>query len=303
MSKIAFLFPGQGAQAVGMARDVCQQLPAAKELFDRAAEILGYDLADICFNGPAEKLNTTVVGQPALYVSSMAAVEKLKAERPDLIEQCQAAAGLSLGEYTALAFAGACSFDEGLKLVQRRGEAMQAAADATPSMMVSVLGLDEEKVLAICDEARVDGEVLQIANYLCPGNIVVSGHTASCERVDELALAAGAMKTIPLAVAGAFHTSLMEPAVGQLAGVLESTNFQATTVPVYSNVDAAPHNTPAEFRELLTKQVCHPVQWNSTMDLMLAEGFDQFYEIGVGRVLTGLLKRIKRKVPCEPVLG
>ena len=301
MSKIAFLFPGQGAQTVGMARDICQQLPAAKDLFDRAAEILGYDLADICFNGPAEKLNTTVVGQPALYVSSMAAVEKLKAERPDIIEQCQAAAGLSLGEYTALAFAGACSFDEGLKLVQRRGEAMQAAADAVPSMMVSVLGLDEEKVTAICDEARIDGEVLQIANYLCPGNIVVSGHTASCERVDEIALAAGAMKTIPLAVAGAFHTSLMEPAVEQLAGVLEATNFQATSVPVYSNVDAAAHDQPAEFRELLTKQVCHPVQWNRTMDLMLEEGFDQFYEIGVGRVLTGLLKRIKRKVPCEAV--
>ena len=155
MSKIAFLFPGQGAQKVGMAKEICQELPAAKALFDRAADILGYDLADICFNGPADKLNSTVVGQPALYVSSMAAVEKIKAERPDLIDQCQATAGLSLGEYTAMAFAGACDFEEGLRLVKRRGEAMQEAADATPSGMVSVLGLDAEKVTQVCDEARI----------------------------------------------------------------------------------------------------------------------------------------------------
>ena len=303
MSKIAFLFPGQGAQKVGMAKEICQQLPAAQQLFDHAAGILGYDLADICFNGPEDKLNSTQIGQPALYVSSMAAVEKLKIETPELIGQCQAAAGLSLGEYTAMAFAGACSFEEGLRLVQRRGEAMQQAADATPSGMVSVLGLDQEQVERVCLEARIEGEVLQLANFLCPGNIVVSGNSASCERVEKIAMEAGAMKVVPLTVAGAFHTPLMESAVDQLKIALEGIDFQATKIPIYSNVDAQPHQNPADFTELLPRQVCQPVQWNKTMQLMLDEGFDQFYEVGVGRVLTSLLKRVKRKIPCQPVLG
>lgn len=303
MSKIAFLFPGQGAQTIGMARDVCETLPAARALFDQAAEILGYDLADICFNGPAEKLNSTVVGQPALYVSSMAALEKLKQEKPEAVENCQAAAGLSLGEYTAIAFGGAVSFEDGLRLVQKRGEAMQAAADTVPSGMVSVLGLDEEKVQQICDDARVEGECLQLANFLCPGNIVVSGGKASCDRVNELALAAGAMKTVALSVAGAFHTPIMESAIGQLAEALESVSLGTTSLPIYSNVDALPHTEADVFKDLLVKQVCAPVLWNQTMDRMLEEGFDQFYEVGTGRVLTSLLKRIKRKVPCEPVLG
>jgi len=303
VSKIAFLFPGQGAQTVGMAKDVCQQLPAAKQLFDQAGEILGYDLADICFNGPAEKLNSTAVGQPALYVSSMAALEKLKQEKPETVQSCEAAAGLSLGEYTAIAFAGAVSFEEGLRLVQKRGEAMQAAADKVPSSMISVLGLEAGKVQQICDDARIDGECLLMANFLCPGNIVVSGGQASCDRVNELALAAGAMKTIPLAVAGAFHTPIMEPAVGDLAEALKGVSMSATRLPVYSNVDALPHTEAELFNDLLVKQVCAPVLWNQTMDRMLEDGFDQFYEVGNGRVLTSLLKRIKRKIPCEPVLG
>lgn len=303
MSKTAFLFPGQGAQTVGMAQALCSEVSAAKALFDQASEVLGYDLADLCFNGPAEKLNATNISQPALYVSSLAAVEKLKSESPEIVENCQAAAGLSLGEYTAMAFAGACSFEEGLKLVQARGNAMQAAADVTPSSMVSILGLDEAKVQQICDDARVDGQVLQIANFLCPGNIVVSGHSESCDRVDEIAKAAGAMKTIPLAVAGAFHTPLMQPAVESLSQVLQATSLSATRIPVYSNVDASPHSNPDEFRELLRSQVCQPVQWNRSMDALLADGYDEFYEVGVGRVLCGLLKRIQRKIPCHPVLG
>ena len=303
MSKIAFLFPGQGAQSIGMAKAVCDALPAAKALFDQASEILGYDLADVCFNGPAEKLNSTVVAQPALYVSSMAALEKLKQEKPEAIEACEGTAGLSLGEYTAMAFGGAVSFEDGLRLVQKRGEAMQAAADKVPSGMVSVLGLDQEKVRQVCDEARLDGECLQLANFLCPGNIVVSGDQASCDRVDELALAAGAMKTVSLAVAGAFHTPIMEPAVAQLTDALANVSMKATRLPVYSNVDAMPHTKADEFGGLLLKQVCAPVMWNQTMDRMLEEGFDQFYEVGNGRVLTSLLKRVKRKIPCEPVLG
>lgn len=303
MSKIAFLFPGQGAQAIGMAQEVCQQIPAAQALFDQAGEILGYDLAEICFHGPAEKLNSTVVAQPALYVSSMAALEKIKQEKPEAIENCEAAAGLSLGEYTAMAFGGAVSFEDGLRLVQRRGEAMQAAADKVPSSMVSVLGLDKEKVQQVCDDARVEGECLQLANFLCPGNIVVSGDQASCDRVNELALAAGAMKTISLAVAGAFHTPIMQPAVSELSAALQQITLASTRLPIYSNVDAMPHTQADDFSELLVKQVCAPVLWNPTMDRMLEEGFDQFYEVGNGRVLTSLLKRIKRKVPCEPVLG
>ena len=211
MSKIAFLFPGQGAQSVGMGHSAWKRYDAVKDLFVQASDILGFSIADYCFEGPKEKLDSTAISQPALFVTSMAALEFLKEENPEAIESCAGAAGLSLGEYSALAFAGAITFEEGLRLVQKRGEAMQAAADACPSGMVSVLGLDAEKVQEVCDSARNEGEVLQPANYLCPGNIAVSGHMASCERVAEVAQAAGAMKTIPLSVAGAFHTSIMQP--------------------------------------------------------------------------------------------
>ena len=302
MSKIAFLFPGQGAQTVGMAQELCNELPAAKQLFDRASEVLGYDLAEICFNGPVEKLNSTEISQPALYVSSMAVLEKLKQDSPEVYENCQGAAGLSLGEYTAIAFAGAMSFEDGLKLVQRRGEAMQAAADETPSSMVSVLGLDREQLQKVCDEARVDGEVLQIANLLCKGNIAVSGHIASCERLPEVAQAAGAMKSIPLAVAGAFHTPIMESAVAKLESALSDVEIGATRVPVYSNVDAQPHSQPGEFKQLLVTQVCGPVLWQESIEKMLADGYDEFYEVGVGRVLRSLMKRINRKTTIHGVL-
>jgi [acyl-carrier-protein] S-malonyltransferase len=301
LSKTAFLFPGQGAQTVGMGQTLCLEYPAAKQLFDRAAEVLGYDLADICFNGPVEKLNSTVISQPALYVVSMAALEKLKLEQPDVYENCSAAAGLSLGEYTAISFAGALSFEDGLRLVQLRGSAMQAASDETPSGMVSVLGLDRDQTTAICDQARVDGEILQVANLLCKGNIAVSGHRASCQRVEAAAQAAGAMKTIPLAVAGAFHTLIMESAVPKLTAALDQLQLQPTRIPVYSNVDAQPHQSPEEIRELLVKQVCGPVLWQQSVEQMLADGIEEFYEIGTGRVLRSLLKRINRKTPCHGV--
>ena len=206
MSKIAFLFPGQGAQSVGMGKEAWERYDTVKALFVQASDILGYSIADVCFEGPKEKLDSTDISQPALFVTSMAAVEFLKESNPAAIEACAGVAGLSLGEYSALAFAGAISFEEGLRLVQKRGEAMQAAADACDSGMVSVLGLDAEKVAQVCDDARIDGEVLQPANYLCPGNIAVSGHKASCGKVEAVAAAAGAMKSVPLAVAGAFHT-------------------------------------------------------------------------------------------------
>ena len=302
MSKTAFLFPGQGAQTVGMCKQLCDELPEAKQLFDQANEILGYDLADICFNGPVEKLNATDVSQPALYVSSMAALEKLKKESPEVYDGCAGAAGLSLGEYTAIAFAGGMSFEDGLRLVQRRGQAMQEAADETPGSMVSVLGLDREQTEKVCNDARVEGEVLQVANLLCKGNIAVSGGRGSCERVPEVAEAAGAMKCVPLAVAGAFHTPIMESAVAKLQDALSSVELSTTRVPVYSNVDASPHSEPADFKELLVSQVCGPVLWQDSIEKMLADGYDEFYEVGVGRVLRSLMKRIHRKTPCHGVL-
>lgn len=302
MSKTAFLFPGQGAQTVGMGRQLCAEFPAAKAIFDEANEILGYDLADICFNGPEDKLNSTVISQPALFVTSMAALEKLKANSPEVIDNCQAAAGLSLGEYTAITFAGGLSFADGLTLVQRRGEAMQAAADETPSGMVSLLGLERDVIERVCEEARLDGEILQIANLLCPGNIAVSGNKASCEAVVSIATDAGAMRCIPLAVAGAFHTPLMSSAVDKLAQALATDEINESRIPVYSNVDAKPHQSPDEFRELLVRQVCAPVLWQDSMQNMLDAGFDEFYEIGEGRVLRGLMKRINRKTACHGVL-
>lgn len=302
MSKIAFLFPGQGAQEVGMGKELCERLPAARELFDRAAKVLGYDLAEVCFHGPKEKLDSTVYSQPALFVTSLAALELLKQERPEVVAACAGAAGLSLGEYTAMVCAGALDFESGLRLVQQRGEAMQAAADAEPSGMVSVLGLEREQVQSLCEEARGAGEVLQLANLLCPGNIAVSGHRAACERIPGLAEKAGAMKTVPLAVAGAFHTPLMASAVERLKAALAATEIKAPRIPVYSNVDARTHEDPSEIRGLLERQVCSPVLWQDSMERMLADGFDEFYEVGPGRVLRGLMKRIARKTACHGVL-
>ncbi len=299
MSKIAFLFPGQGAQMVGMGKALADNYPAARNLFDQAGDILGYDLAKICFEGPAEQLDSTIVSQPALFVTSLAALEKLRADQPAVVLACEMAAGLSLGEYTALAFAGVMTFEDGLRLVQRRGEAMQKAADRTPSGMVSILFLDREQVEKICCEAS-DTDKLWIANYLCPDNIVVSGENSACERAAELAQQAGG-RGVPLAVAGAFHTSLMDPADARLAEALTSVPLSAPDIPVVSNVDSLPHNSPDEISELLVRQVVSPVLWEESMRFMLDQKMDEFYEIGPGRILRGLLKRIDRKVACTTI--
>ncbi len=300
MSKPAFLFPGQGAQTVGMGRQLVVTTPAAKQLFDKAAEILGYDLMQVCLEGPAEKLDSTVYSQPALFVTSLAALDSLKWTKPDVVESCTAAAGLSLGEYTALVFAGVMSFEDGLRVVQERGRAMQDAADAVPSGMVSVLGLDAEKIEAACGEAR-GNEILQIANYLCPGNIVVSGHKTACERLSPIAEKAGAMKTIPLAVAGAFHTPLMQPAVERLKKALSGVTLNKPRIPVISNVDAEAHDDPEQIRELLVRQVVAPVRWEDSIRKMLSHGHTPLWEVGPGRVLRGLLKRIDRKAETDGV--
>ena len=301
MNKTALLFPGQGAQQVGMGLRLAESLPEARRLFDEAERILGYDLAQICFEGPAELLDSTVHSQPGLFVCSLAAVEQLRSETPELLTLASAAAGLSLGEYTALVFAGVMEFHQALQVVQVRGEAMQAAADDTPSGMVSVLGLDLDGVERLCDRAREPDEVLQVANHLCPGNIVVSGHNASCENLVELAESAGAMKVLALAVAGAFHTPIMQSAVDRLAAALAEVPLARPRIPVISNVDAQPHDDPELIRDLLIQQVVSPVRWEESMRYLLAEGYTNFYEIGPGRVLRGLLRRIDRTVNCDNV--
>jgi [acyl-carrier-protein] S-malonyltransferase len=299
--KIGFLFPGQGAQTVGMGRQLAESLPAARALYDQANEVLGYDLAKLCFEGPAEELDSTVISQPALFVTSLAAIEQLRNDQPEVVLSCDYTAGLSLGEYTALVFAGVIEFEAGLRLVQERGAAMQDASDAVASGMVSILGLDRSQVEELCDRAR-EGDVLQIANLLCPGNIVISGNNAACQRAADMAPAAGAMKAIPLAVAGAFHTSIMGPAVERLAAALSDVPMSRPTIPVISNVDARPHDDPEEIRQLLVQQIVSPVRWEDTQRYLLDQGVDQFFEVGPGRVLRGLLKRIDRKIACSGTL-
>lgn len=278
-----------------------ESFPAARSLFERASGVLGYDLAKLCFEGPAEDLDSTVHSQPALFVTGLAALEQLRAESPDVVLGCQGAAGLSLGEYTAMVFAGVMDFETGLRIVQQRGQAMQDAADATPSGMVSILGLELVQVENLCAEARGE-DILQVANHLCPGNIAVSGTIAACERIADLAVEAGAMKAIPLAVAGAFHTPIMESAVDRLAGALADVSLNKPEIPVVSNVDAKPHEDPEEIRQLLIRQVVSPVRWEDSMRFLLDDGFKQFYEVGPGRVLRGLLRRIDRKISCECVV-
>jgi [acyl-carrier-protein] S-malonyltransferase len=282
-----------------MGRQIAEKYPAARELYRRAGAILGYDLAKKCFEGPAAELDTTEISQPAIFVTSLAALELLRADSPEVASNCAMAAGLSLGEYTALVFAGALSFEDALRLVQRRGQAMQAASEATPSGMVSLLLLDLEKVEAICREASSAG-TLRIANYLCPGNTVVSGTKAACARAAELAEQAGG-KAVRLPVAGAFHTEIMKPADSRLADALGGARLLRPALPVYSNVDARPHADPEEIREILVRQVVSPVLWEETIKNMLAAGGGPFYEVGPGKVLRGLLKRIDRKADCLSV--
>jgi [acyl-carrier-protein] S-malonyltransferase len=284
-----------------MGRKPAETLPEARRLYDEASRILGYDLSDVCWNGPAERLNSTVISQPAIFVSSLAALEGLRQSDPAAVASCRAAAGLSLGEYTALVFAGALDFQDGLRVVQRRGEAMQAAADAIPSAMVSILGLELNQVEEVCAAVR-GTETLQVANLLCPGNIVVSGNLAACAAVERQAETAGG-RTVRLAVAGAFHTPLMKPADEALSRALEGVDIRSPRVPVWSNVDAQPHHDPAEIRRLLVRQVLQPVLWEQTLRHLLAEGHDCFYEIGPGRVLAGTLKRVQRKAECRNVMA
>ncbi|XP_057772509.1 uncharacterized protein LOC130992057 [Salvia miltiorrhiza] len=301
----AFLFPGQGAQAVGMGVEA-QKVPAAAELYKRANDILGFDLLDICISGPKEKLDSTVLSQPAIYVTSLAAVEVLRARDggQQIIDSVDVTCGLSLGEYTALAFAGAFSFEDGLKLVKLRGEAMQDAADAAQSAMVSVIGLDSDKVQTLCDAANEDvdeADKVQIANFLCTGNYAVSGGVKGIEAVEAKAKAFKARMTVRLAVAGAFHTGFMEPAVSRLEAALASTVIRKPRIPVISNVDAEPHADPETIKKILARQVTSPVQWETTVKTLLSRGLKKGYELGPGKVIAGIVKRMDRGADIENI--
>ncbi len=296
----AILFPGQGAQTVGMAGDWVEACPAASDLFARGSSLLGYDLLEVCRRGPADLLNTTAVSQPAILVTSLAALEVLRARDTAPLETSTLTAGLSLGEYTALVFAGALGFDDAVRIVAERGRAMQDCAEASPSGMVAVLGMERDAVVALCEACRGDG-VLQVANVLCPGNIVVSGDRAACERLEAEAPVAGAMKCVRLEVAGAFHTPLMQPAVERLSAALARADFRPPRIPVVSNVDALPHTDPDEIRGLLARQVVGVVEWQASVAYILSTGVRSVWEIGPGRVLRGLMKRIDRSVTTSGV--
>eukprot|EP00526_Cylindrotheca_closterium_P013865 CAMPEP_0113625214 /NCGR_PEP_ID=MMETSP0017_2-20120614/13023_1 /TAXON_ID=2856 /ORGANISM="Cylindrotheca closterium" /LENGTH=351 /DNA_ID=CAMNT_0000535319 /DNA_START=72 /DNA_END=1127 /DNA_ORIENTATION=+ /assembly_acc=CAM_ASM_000147 len=303
-SKVAFMFPGQGAQFVGMCGEVCKDVPAAKALFDEASEILGYDLLEVCTEGPKEKLDSTVISQPAIFVASMAAVEKLKEEKgQEALDEATCAMGLSLGEYSALCFSGAISFADGVKITKARGEAMQAASDAVDTGMVSIIGLDSDTVKEVCKAAsEKSGEKIQIANYLCKGNYAVSGAAKACDVVAEIAKPDfKARMTVKLAVAGAFHTEFMAPAVSALEEVLADVEIKKPSIPVISNVDAKPHSDPDAIKKLLATQVTSPVLWENTMDLILGKDFEKACELGPGKVTSGILKRFSKKAECSNV--
>jgi [acyl-carrier-protein] S-malonyltransferase len=292
---IAFLFPGQGAQTVGMGADVAAKFPAAAKLYEKANAIVGFDLRKVCFEGPAETLNTTTMSQPAIFVTSAALLEVFRTEPATASIQPDVTAGLSLGEYTALYAAGVLSFEDGLKLVTERGQAMQAAADATKGGMVSILGLDEEKTKQLCDQAA-EGELLDAVNFNCPGQIVVSGAVGACERTEKLAPGLGAMKAIRLEVAGAFHTEMMASAAERLRKALAQCRVNPPgKVKTLANISVTYYQDSPGVIEGLTRQLTSPILWQKCMEKLLAEGLTSFYEIGPGRVLTGLMKRIDRK--------
>ncbi|MBN1795299.1 MAG: ACP S-malonyltransferase [Sedimentisphaerales bacterium] len=293
--KTALLFPGQGAQSVGMGKDLADSFPEAADIFEKANDTVGYDLKTFCFEDPQEKLNSTEFSQPAIFTVSAAILEVLKNHSATANLKPDVTAGLSLGEYTALYAAGIVNFEDGLRLTQFRGRAMQAAADKTEGAMVSIIGLDEEKVNALCAQAG-QGELLAGVNYNCPGQIVISGTKAACARAVELAPEYEAIKAIPLAVAGAFHTEMMNEAADGLADALSKTDIsEPGDIKIIANINADYYTDSQEIVAGLKKQLTSPIYWQKCMERLLADGIENFYEIGPGRVLTGLMKRINRK--------
>lgn len=291
----AFVFPGQGAQFVGMGKDLYESSDLAKELFEKANAILGYRITDIMFDGTEEDLRQTKVTQPAVFLHSVISALCLGDEfAPDMT------AGHSLGEFSALVTSGALTFEDGLKLVYARAMAMQKACESTPSTMAAILALPDEKVEEICSIVNKD-EVCVPANYNCPGQVVISGTIAGIEKACKLMLEAGAKRALPLKVGGAFHSPLMDSAKQELAEAIKNTKFNQPKCPIYQNVDAKPHSNPDEIKELLIAQLTSSVRWTQTVQNMIADGATVFIECGPGKVLQGLVKKIDSSVETKGV--
>lgn len=286
--KKAYVFPGQGAQYTGMGKDLYDTNPTAREMFDKADTILGFKISEIMFSGTDEELKQTRVTQPAIFLHSVALAATLGEEfRPDMV------AGHSLGELSALTAAGALSFEDGLRLVAARAEAMQKACEVRPSTMAAVIALADEKVEEVC--AGIDGVVVA-ANYNCPGQVVISGEMESVQAACVALKEAGAKRALPLNVSGAFHSPIMEPARAELQAAIEATEFHQPICPVYQNVDAQPHSNPDEIKQNLIAQLTSPVRWTQSVERMVADGATTFEELGPGQVLQGLIKKINKEV-------
>ena len=285
MSKTALLFAGQGAQAVGMGRDLAEQFPAARAWFEKANAALGYDLAKICFEGPESELTKTENAQPGIFLVGWIAFELLKERVPGL--KFEATAGLSLGEFTALTAADAMTFENGIKVVQQRGRFMQEACETTKGGMAAIIGLDEAKTREVCVEAGVE-----LANLNCPGQIVISGPADRMAAACDIAKARGAKKALPLTVAGAYHSVLMAGAQPKLDAALKAAALKAPAMPVISNVTALPHGNAGKIHQRLIEQVTSSVRWEDSMRYLLAQGYTRFIELGPGKALSGFMKRI-----------
>ena len=290
MMKKAYVFPGQGSQFAGMGKDLYEQNAIAKELFDKANEILGYKITDIMFEGADEDLKQTKVTQPAVFLHSVITALCMDDFNPNMV------AGHSLGEFSALVAAGAMAFEDGLKLVYARAIAMQKACESAPSTMAAVIGMPDETIEQVCDEISKEGHVVVPANYNSPGQVVISGNVSAIKEACVKLKEAGAKRALPLAVSGAFHSPLMEMARVELAAAIEKAPISVPKCPIYQNVDAKPHTDPKEIKENLLKQLTAPVCWTQSVKNMISDGMTDFVECGPGQVLTGLIGRIQKSM-------